>query len=253
MATFAKRVLQNQQHAAAQELEDSSTHRVTSSRKKSMQALSSSTSALRRIEMAISSINNPSHTAPPTDQKVQAPLCPPSPTTPTANSPPPTTKMAVSPVDDWKRQVLGQLLSLESTCQSLQAENTQLLLDKTTYQQTLLALKRENSALREALASSTVNVADIVHNSAENAAVGTKEEPTVKNIQTTQTTASPSPVSSPATPPSPRSLSLGVLHPGPSRGQPLPCSHPVQLCRTDKQVHHEDGYDKAHNEKPNLN
>ena len=70
----------------------------------------------------------------------------------TATTSPTQSATSSSPaVDNWKRQVIGQIASLELSCESLQLQNTQLIVANSDLTKRLMVAERQNRAFRTAL------------------------------------------------------------------------------------------------------
>ena len=153
MATFAKRVLQiEEQESQAKELSEDATPQTT--RRSSTAALSSASAAMARIELAIANLKSPTKAS--SNHNIQSTT--PTPLlTPFKSSPPPPS--STSPIDSphyqettkWKRMVVGQIAGLEISCESLQLQNTQLIIHNKLLEKKLQQSQRDNRALREAM------------------------------------------------------------------------------------------------------
>ena len=153
MATFAKRVLQiEEQESQAKELSEDATPQTT--RRSSTAALSSASAAMARIELAIANLKSPTKAS--SNHNIQSTT--PTPLlTPFKSSPPPSS--STSPIDSpdyqettkWKRMVVGQIAGLEISCESLQLQNTQLIIHNKLLEKKLQQSQRDNRALREAM------------------------------------------------------------------------------------------------------
>ena len=157
MATFAKRVLQiEEQESQAKELSEDTTPQTT--RRSSTAALSSASAAMARIELAIANLKSPTKASSNHNIQSKTQTTPPTPLlTPFKSSPPQPS--STSPIDSphyqettkWKRMVVGQIAGLELSCESLQLQNTQLIIHNKLLEKKLQQSQRDNRALREAL------------------------------------------------------------------------------------------------------